>query len=121
MKSLVLVAHGSRRKESNQEVMALVDKIKELNLPGYDCFEASFLELAKPSILDAIQQSIDEGATSIVLLPYFLNSGTHVVNDIPSIMNQAKEKHPDINFQVTTNIGASDLMMDLILSIAGEY
>jgi sirohydrochlorin ferrochelatase len=121
MKSLILVAHGSRREQSNQEVVAIIEKIKQINLASYDSFHASFLELAKPSILDSIENCINEGATSIVLLPYFLNSGTHVVNDIPNIVEQANAKYPNLDIKVTTNIGASNLMMDLICSIAEKH
>tara|TARA_R110001583_G_scaffold26571_1_gene95687 strand:+ start:107 stop:472 length:366 start_codon:yes stop_codon:yes gene_type:complete len=121
MKALLLVAHGSRREKSNQEVIALVDKIKATNLSGYDIFHASFLEIAKPSILDSIEECVNEGASSIVLLPYFLNSGNHVVEDIPHIVNQANTKFPDLDIKTTTHIGASNLMMDLIISIAEKH
>ena len=118
MKALIVVAHGSRRKQSNEEVVALIEKIKATNLEGYDRFHASFLELAKPSISDTVDSCVNEGVTSIVLLPYFLNSGTHVVNDIPNIVDQAKSKYPDLDIHMTKHIGASDLMMNLIVSLS---
>lgn len=121
MKALIVVAHGSRREESNQEVVALIEKIKSTNLLGYESFHASFLEIAKPSILDSIESCVNEGATSIVLFPYFLNSGTHVVNDIPNIVAQANIKYPHLEIKITTHIGASNLMMDLICSIAEKH
>ncbi|WP_413701257.1 sirohydrochlorin chelatase [Psychromonas sp. KJ10-10] len=118
MKALIVVAHGSRRKQSNEEVVSLIEKIKATNIEGYDSFHASFLELATPSITDTIEACVNDGVTSIVLLPYFLNSGTHVVNDIPSIVNQAKLNYPTLDIHMTKHIGASDLMMDLILSLS---
>jgi sirohydrochlorin ferrochelatase len=121
MKALLLIAHGSRREQSNQEVLTLVDNLKKTTLTGYDIYQAGFLEIAKPSILGAIEHCVDKGASSVVLLPYFLNSGNHVVQDIPDIIHQAKLKYPGLDIQVTTHIGASNLMMDLIVSLAKAH
>ncbi|PKG37159.1 sirohydrochlorin chelatase [Psychromonas sp. Urea-02u-13] len=118
MKALLLIAHGSRREQSNQEVFTLVEQLKATHLAGYELYQAGFLEIAQPSILDAIESSVNEGASSVVLLPYFLNSGNHVVQDIPNIINQAKLKHPNLAIHVTEHVGASDLMLDLIVGLA---
>jgi sirohydrochlorin ferrochelatase len=120
MKALILIAHGSRREQSNQEVFTLIKQLKSVGLKGYDIYHASFLEIAKPSLLDSIENCINEGASSIVLLPYFLNSGNHVVQDVPHIVTQAKLKYPSLDIRVTTHIGVSSLMIDLIVSLAEE-
>jgi sirohydrochlorin ferrochelatase len=121
MKALILIAHGSRREQSNQEVFTLIENIKGIGLKGYDIYHASFLEIAKPGLLDSIESCVNEGASSIVLLPYFLNSGNHVVKDVPHIVSQVKLKYPSLDIQVTTHIGVSSLMIDLIISLAEEH
>ena len=60
----------------------------------------------------------DDGATSIIVLPYFLNSGRHVVEDIPNIVEQTRPDYPDVDIKVAQHLGASDLMMDLLISSA---
>ena len=52
-RALLIVAHGSRRKESNIEVIQLAARIRTKNRSFSDV-NAAFLELAKPSISDAI-------------------------------------------------------------------
>ncbi|PKF61682.1 cobalamin biosynthesis protein CbiX [Psychromonas sp. psych-6C06] len=120
MKALLLIAHGSRRQQSNDEVVAIADKLKNNCGAQYRIFQAGFLELSTPSISESIEQCVNQGATSITLLPYFLNSGTHVTSDIPHAINQAKKQFPDTEIKLATHIGASPLMMTLLIEAANS-
>lgn len=120
MKSLLLIAHGSRRKQSNDEVVLLADKLKKNCSEQYSIIHAGFLELAEPLIPDGIKKCVDDGATEIVVLPYFLNSGRHVVEDIPDIVEQTRPSYPAVDIKVAQHLGASDLMMDLLISSANS-
>ena len=48
MNILLLVAHGSRREESNLEVEALSKKMIEYNTNDFDQIMPAFLEFASP-------------------------------------------------------------------------
>ena len=84
MKSLLIVAHGSRRAASNDEVRALSERVARQAGDAYRRVECAFLELAEPSIPDGIQAEIDAGAVDITVVPYFLSAGRHVAEDIPA-------------------------------------
>ena len=56
MNILLLVAHGSRREESNLEVEALSKKMIEYNTNDFDQIMPAFLEFASPSIPEAIEK-----------------------------------------------------------------
>ena len=118
MKALLLIAHGSRRKQSNDEVVILAERLKLNCSEQYEIIHAGFLELAETLIPDGIKKCVDDGATSIVVLPYFLNSGRHVVEDIPDIVNDTKPHYPNINIKIAPHLGASDLMMELLITTA---
>ena len=118
MKALLLVAHGSRRKQSNDEVVLLADKLRNNCSQQYKVVNSAFLELAEVLIPDGIKQCVDEGASSIVILPYFLNSGRHVVEDIPNIVNDCKVNYPEITISIASHLGASGLMMELLIDSA---
>ncbi|GAX62555.1 sirohydrochlorin cobaltochelatase [Candidatus Scalindua japonica] len=120
MKALLLVAHGSRRQQSNDEVVLLADKLRKKCFMHYDIVNAAFLELAEVLIPDGIKKCIDEGASSIVVLPYFLNSGRHVIEDIPNIVNDTIKNHPDVDIRIAPHLGASDLMMELLIASANS-
>ena len=109
MKQLLIIAHGSRRKDSNQDVTILASKVAlHLNLPD-DAVQAAFLELASPSIGEAIDACFQRGCDEITVLPYFLSPGTHVVSDVPEEIANAQSKWPDKTINLLPHIGAGVL------------
>ena len=114
MKALVLVAHGSRRQASNDEVVALSKLIEEQMKSEYPIIEAGFLELAEPLIPNAIDQCVKQGATDVCVVPYFLSAGRHVQEDVPAEVDKAREMHSQIRMEVLPHIGGSTMMIDLI-------
>ena len=118
MKALLLIAHGSRRKQSNEEVVAIAGTLKQKCSDYFPVIQAAFLELAEPTIPDGIRQCVDQGATSIIVLPYFLNSGQHVAVDIPEIVTGCKSSYPGVDIIIAPHLGNSDTMTDLLIEIA---
>ncbi len=120
MKALLLIAHGSRRKQSNDEVFALAERLRNNCSEQYNIIHAGFLELADVLIPDGIKKCADDGATEIIVLPYFLNSGRHVVEDIPNIVNETIPHYPDVDIKIAQHLGASDLIIDLLITTANS-
>lgn len=118
MKALLLIAHGSRRQQSNDEVVCIADKLKAHCAGEFDIVHSGFLELADVLIPDGIKRCVDDGASSIIVLPYFLNSGRHVVEDVPGIVEETRPLYPDVEIKIAPHLGASELMIDLLISSA---
>ena len=116
MKALLIVAHGSRRKESNEEVRRLSARIKENSGPAFDAVVSAFLEISSPQVDSAVADLVDAGATSIQIFPYFLSAGTHVVKDIPKLIEEEREKYPAIHFDILPHLGALNGLSTLILT-----
>jgi sirohydrochlorin ferrochelatase len=119
LKTLVVAAHGSRREASNTEVRLLVQRLSESASGAFALIEAGFLELASPSIPEAITSCIEAGADRIVVVPYFLAAGRHVSEDIPRIVEAMSARHPQVIIHAADHIGASQAMPRLILEAAG--
>ena len=119
MNALLLVAHGSRREQSNEEVRLLADKLKKRCGKNFPVIHAAFLELADPLIPDGLQKCIDDDARNIIVLPYFLNTGRHVAEDIPAIVEEFKI-NTSIEITIASHLGASDMMLDLLVSVADQ-
>ena len=118
MSSLLIIAHGSRRDASNDEMRQLADQVRAQPGQTYDHVHAAFLELAEPSITDGLAKLVAQGATDIVAFPYFLAAGTHVAQDIPEAIAEFATRHPDINVRLTSHLGASHALPAAILGMA---
>jgi len=114
MKALLLVAHGSRREASNEEIRELARQvaIHSDNIAAYTT--CAFLELSEPSIPDGIQDCIDQGATQIEVFPYFLSKGRHVAKDVPELVNEKKRSCPQIDIRISDYFGARESVVELL-------
>jgi sirohydrochlorin ferrochelatase len=119
MKALLVVAHGSRRAASNEEVRALTQRVAGQASDHYQQVACAFLELADPSIPEGLRALIQSGATDITVLPYFLSAGRHVAEDIPAEVQKVQQQRPDIPIQIAPYVGKSTRMASLLLAQAG--
>lgn len=120
MKSMLIIAHGSRRESSNEEVRRLSETIGS-NSSEFALVDCAFLELAEPSIPQGLESCIARGAKEVVIMPYFLAAGRHVVEDIPEEVAPIQHKYQDIKISITTHLGASQQMASAILNLAGNH
>ena len=119
MKALLLIAHGSRKKSSNQEVADLAEKLKQQASP-FALVTHGFLELTAPKVPDAVAELVKDGATDVTILPYFLAAGMHVTEDLPELLSEAKASYPQVTFTLLQHLGAADLMPSWILQQASD-
>jgi len=116
MKAILLIAHGSKNKNSQDEVKNLANILKEKT--SSKIFEFAFLDVIPPKIPDGIKSCINQGANEVFILQHFLNTGNHVNDHIPQIIEEAKEQYPDIKFTLAPPIGLHkdiiSLYMDLL-------
>ena len=121
MHAILLVSHGSRREQSNHEVIQLCCQLNQYLEEHFDMVSAAFLEIASPSIPDGIKDCVSRGASTITVLPYFLSAGRHVAEDIPSIIHNARGDYPHIEFLMTPHVGAFTKMPHLLSTAAKCY
>ena len=87
--AVVLAGHGSRRERSNEQVRELAAGLEgRLGLP----VDAGFIELAEPSIGDAID-TFARSVSDLTVLPLSLFAASHVKADVPLAVQQARAEH----------------------------
>lgn len=114
-RALLVVAHGSRRSASNDEIRQLVERLKTNVMNDFDLIEAAFLELAEPSIPNGIELCIQAGAEEVVVFPYFLSAGRHVAEDIPAEVKIKQDQYDDVKIRIAGYLGIADGISDMIL------
>ena len=116
--ALLLIAHGSRQAEANEDLTALA---AELRLTGpYALVEPSFLELAEPTIAEGGRRCVDQGAERVILLPYFLSAGVHVQRDLRDLRDRLAAAHPAVAFALAPPLGRHPLLKEIVLQRAKE-
>lgn len=120
MRALLLIAHGSRREASNEEVRALARELQGRAGGQFDRVIPAFLELAEPSIVDGVHACVAQGATEIRVVPYFLAAGRHVMTDIPHELAEAAQAHPEVTIEISPYLGQHPQVPDLLLGLAGQ-
>jgi len=78
-KGFLVIAHGSRKDEANQQVFTLVRRLRDYFQS--EMFETAFMELASPSIKEGIMTLIKKGMDELIVSPFFLFTGVtlHII------------------------------------------
>ena len=108
--TLIIAAHGSRKKASNIEVEKLVQRlagqVTDPDFPGrFDRVMHAFLQLADPLLETALKQAVADGAAKVVVFPFFIGSGSHILEDIPALVEGVRSTHPEVEFVLTRHLG----------------
>lgn len=111
---IVLVDHGSRRTESNEMLVELAERYRRIT--RHPIVEPAHMELAEPTIEQAFDRCVEQGARRVVVCPYFLLPGRHWSQDIPQLARAAAARHPGIEYLVTAPIGLHPLMLQVVES-----
>lgn len=109
---VILVDHGSRRGESNELLLEVVEHFARAS--GLPIVEPAHMEIAEPSIATAFARCVRRGAKTVVVFPYFLLPGKHWHEDIPRLAADAAANHPGVQFRVTAPFGHHPLLFDVI-------
>lgn len=115
MKALIIAAHGSRKKESNQEVASLVENVSKKAEGSFEIVAHAFLQMADPLLDKKINELVQKGVTKIVVFPFFIASGSHILVDIPELIKQARITYPHVDFRLTRHLGKIQAIEDIIL------
>ncbi len=110
------MVHGSPRASANDPMHRVVDVIRRRNV--YPIVEASFMECNEPDIPTAIDSCVAQGATEIVAVPYFLHTGNHVADDLPTLLEEAQVRHPGVTFRLGEFLGRAEHVTTLLLKRA---
>jgi len=81
---------------------------------SYQIVEPAHMELAAPTIAEAFARCAEQGATRVIVFPYFLSPGRHWTEDIPALVAKAAESFPGISWLVTAPFGLHPRMLDVI-------
>ncbi|TYQ12744.1 UNVERIFIED_CONTAM: hypothetical protein Cloal_3776 [Acetivibrio alkalicellulosi] len=91
MKGILILAHGSREKSTEntlkEVILMLKDQMEECII------EYAFLQFSEVNLSKGLDKLLDKGVDDIKIIPYFLFDGVHIQQDIPKeIEDYLKDK-----------------------------
>ena len=116
--AIVLIDHGSRRSEANEQLEELADRVRSARA-GVEV-RTAHLEIVEPNLAQAVDACAQAGATRIVVHPFFLAPGRHTSEDIPRLVEAARVDHPGIDIALAAPLGLDDRVVSLVLSRVDE-
>ena len=116
--AILLIAHGSRRSEANQDLVRIAEQLRPR--VAEEIVEIAYLELAEPTIPQGLARCVEQGATTVRMLPYFLSAGAHVTEDLAEFRADFLRTHPDVDCQVCPPLGLHPRIIDVLLDRLNE-
>ena len=107
---VLVVGHGSRRAEANDDVREVARLIGIRG--GFGLVEAAFLEIEQPDITDGFKRLVDRGVSNVTVHPYFLSPGRHTRGDLPRVVSRVAECYPGVRYQITEPLSAHRLVIE---------
>ncbi len=121
-RAMLVVGHGSRDAAGVAEFWELARTIRAIAgelLTGF-----GFIELAAPTVDEAIDELVALGATEIVSVPLVLLAAGHLKNDGPAALARARTRHPGVRFVLGRDLGIEpgvlEIAADRIRDAAGD-
>jgi len=117
-RAILLVDHGSRRREANELLERVAAQVAERR--PETIVSCAHMDLARPTIAEGIETCAAAGAEEVVVHPYFLGPGSHSSADIPRLVQAAASKHPGLRVCITEPLGLHPKLVDVILDRVDE-
>lgn len=119
--ALLVMVHGSPHASANADMFRVVETLKlQRGAKHFPIVEVGFMECNEPSIPEAIDRCVAAGATRVVAVPYFLHTGTHVCDDLPTLLEEAQERHPNVEFRQGDYLGLSSRLTAILADRASS-
>ena len=117
MKGVLIIAHGSRAKETEIALKEIADIAGEKVSDLYDVYiEHAFMQFSDKTIESGIAALVEKKVTEIKIVPYFLFTGIHMKEDIPNEIGKIMKNYPDIKIVISKPIGTDKERLAEILA-----
>ena len=124
---ILLFAHGARDPNWALPFEAVAERLRARAAPDAAAapeVTLAFLEFMSPDIATAGDDLAARGCTEVSVVPLFLGAGGHVRKDLPKLLGELAERHPNVNWRLCSAVGETDIiiqgMADAAWALAGS-
>ena len=116
MQAIVLFAHGARDPRWAEPFEAVAARVRA-GAPGCQVVIA-FLELMPPTLGEAVDTLVADGASRIDVVPLFLGTGGHLRKDLPPLVDAQRARHGAVAIHLHAAIGEHVEVVDAMARAA---
>lgn len=110
--TILLVGHGSRDERGNKEIEIFAQNWRQRHPRRR--IELCFIEFAEILLAEGLDRAAAAGG-NVVVVPLILNAAGHVKMEIPEAIEEARERHPEVQFIYARHLGAVDPLLGILL------
>jgi len=100
--ALLMMAHGTPFPQANTPLYEIARQANEQL--DYGMAQVAFLDCNEPNIPTAVNQLVAQGMECIVAMPYFLQFGRHVREDLPRLTAEARQHYRNLRLIQTHHL-----------------
>lgn len=115
---ILLFAHGARDPAWAQPFEATARVLRTRAGAQNTEVALAFLEFMSPTLLEAGSQLAQQGCTQVTVVPLFLGAGGHVRKDLPRLMIEMAEHHPQVQWRLSAAVGETDILIQALSETA---
>lgn len=116
--AVILLGHGSRIPGAGEGMERIAGKMRERL--GDVIVETCYMSKLGPHFPEVFDRCVSGGAGKVIVIPYFLHSGLHMLQDIPELLMEKARQFPGVALILGKNLGFDDCLVDLVLKRLGE-
>lgn len=110
--AIILLGHGSRAAGAAEDMERVVARLKqELD---YDIVDICQMSGLGDHFSEVFDRCIAQGATRVLVMPYFLHFGIHLRQDVPELMLEKARECPHIRMALGKHLGFDDALVEIV-------
>ncbi len=110
--ALLLVAHGTPYPEANGPITWAAARLAQV--AGASTWLTAYLACNSPDVLQAVDLLANSGLCHVVVLPYFLQNGRHVREDVVRLLDLARARYPRLTIRAVPPLGYHPVLVDVV-------
>lgn len=118
MDALVLFSHGSVLCGAGEALDAHAERLRQT--AEWPLVYVGYMNYSEPTFAEAVAGAVSQGATRIVVLPFFLVPGYFVTQTLPEQLHAVQADYPDLEFVVADAIGFDAGLADALIASASD-
>ncbi len=116
--AVILLGHGSRAPRAGESMERVAASLRGRLRNGN--VEVCYMANQGPAFPEALERCVARGARKVIVIPYFLHTGMHILQDVPELLKREAERFPGVELVLGRSLGFDDCLVKLVMKRLDE-